>query len=530
MAMLFKDKLNQLMEQFHISNSKLAKEINIDPSLVSRWRNGDRVPTMRSSHIPSIAAYFLSLNGYSYQQEYLRHILDEQKVELPNVSDQVALLSDWLIRDSASSTAIRPYVSSEEYAEVLLQQIQGMVKDRPMQSFDQSLDFPLPTLSNQTRKEFHLFAGNSAKRKAVIYLLTSVLQSVEKTELYLMSDEDMSWLTEDRAFQVQWHMLLRSIIESGHKITIIHTVQRDTREIIQAINLWMPLHLLGSIKSYYNPRYQSQVVKTSWFIQKDKRALISSSVTFEDVENLSYLYEFPEIAKSFQSQFIGRLTGCKPLFEIFKKTQQFELLDRMIQNVAIVSPATSWHLHVNSIFLPDDVYTRYSKTLPPTAQKNYLDKVRQLRTRMLNSLAIAPYTDIFPLQILKDAITKGAYVHFDPVFFLRDEVICTRNEIKAIIENMIFVIENNEKFQLFFGYHQHSDNEMTININLKENTEAFLTANIQGLVPLLGFYVHEGNILSSMSHYMEEIINLIPTSRRNRFDVLKELYKMLESI
>ncbi|MBV1710237.1 MAG: hypothetical protein KMY54_10335, partial [Erysipelothrix sp.] len=62
------------------------------------------------------------------------------------------------------------------------------------------------------------------------------------------------------------------------------------------------------------------------------------------------------------------------------------------------------------------------------------------------------------------------------------------------------------------------------------NTEAFLTANVQGLVPLLGFYVHEGNILASMNHYMEEIINHIPTMRRNRLDVLKELYKMLESI
>lgn len=527
--MQFKDKLNQLMEQFHISNSKLAKEINIDPSLVSRWRNGDRIPTMRSSHIPSIASYFLSQNGYSYQQEYLRHILDEQKSELPNVSDQVALLSDWLIRDTASSTVIRPYVSSEEYAEVLLQQIQGMVKDRPSQFTSQAIDFPTPSLSPQSRKDFHLFAGNSARRKAVIYFLTCVLQNEEKTDLFLMSDEDMSWLTEDRAFQVQWHMLLRGIIEAGHKITIIHTVHRDTRDIIQAINLWMPLHLLGSIKSYYNPRYQSQTVKTSWFIQRDKRALISSSVTFEDIENLTYLYELPEVAQSFQSQFTGRLTGCKPLFEIFKKTQQFELLDRMIQNVAIVSPTTSWHLHVNSIFLPDDVYTRYSKTLPPSAQKNYLDKVRQLRTRMLNSLSIAPYTDIFPIQILKDAINRGAYVHFDPVFFLRDEVICTRSEIKSIIENMIFVIENNEKFQLYFGNFQHSDNEITINMNLKENTEAFLTANVQGLIPLLGFYVHEGNILSSMNHYMEDIINHIPTSRRNRFDVLKKLYKMLES-
>jgi transcriptional regulator with XRE-family HTH domain len=233
--MQFKDKLNQLMEQFHISNSKLAKEINIDPSLVSRWRNGDRVPTMRSSHIPSIASYFLSLNGYSYQQEYLRHILEEQKTELPNVSDQVALLSDWLIRDTASTSLVRPFVSSEEYAEVLLQQIQGLVKDKPAQSAIPNFDLPISALTTQSKKEVHMFPGNSNKRKAVLYILSSVLKCEEKTELFLMSDEDMSWLTEDRHFKYSgtcfFGVLLRPDIKSRSFIRFIVIQEKSFKQL-----------------------------------------------------------------------------------------------------------------------------------------------------------------------------------------------------------------------------------------------------------------------------------------------------------
>ena len=65
--MAFHQKLNLLMDQFHISNSKLSKELNVDASLVSRWRNGQRIPSTRSAHLPIIASYFLTQHGYSYK-------------------------------------------------------------------------------------------------------------------------------------------------------------------------------------------------------------------------------------------------------------------------------------------------------------------------------------------------------------------------------------------------------------------------------------------------------------------------------
>ncbi|MDW7661634.1 MAG: hypothetical protein SCL54_09485, partial [Bacillota bacterium] len=58
---MIQDKLNLLMNFFEISNSKLARAISVDPSLISRWRTGDRVPSKSSNHFHALGCYFESL-------------------------------------------------------------------------------------------------------------------------------------------------------------------------------------------------------------------------------------------------------------------------------------------------------------------------------------------------------------------------------------------------------------------------------------------------------------------------------------
>lgn len=76
--MYFEQKLNALMHLFKLSNSKLARGINVDPSLVSRWKSGERQMSPASPHVPAIASYFLRLNAYHYQREFLDQILKQQ--------------------------------------------------------------------------------------------------------------------------------------------------------------------------------------------------------------------------------------------------------------------------------------------------------------------------------------------------------------------------------------------------------------------------------------------------------------------
>ena len=55
--MRFCDKLNLLMQITRISSVALARGTGVDPSLVSRWRSGERNPSKRSHTAEDVGAF-----------------------------------------------------------------------------------------------------------------------------------------------------------------------------------------------------------------------------------------------------------------------------------------------------------------------------------------------------------------------------------------------------------------------------------------------------------------------------------------
>ena len=57
----FGECLKELIEIFNLNGSILAKGINVDSSLVYKWLRNERVPSYNSTHIDSIANFFVKI-------------------------------------------------------------------------------------------------------------------------------------------------------------------------------------------------------------------------------------------------------------------------------------------------------------------------------------------------------------------------------------------------------------------------------------------------------------------------------------
>lgn len=524
--MAFHQKLNLLMDQFHISNSKLSKELNVDASLVSRWRNGQRIPSTRSAHLPIIASYFLTQHGYSYQQEFIRKILDDHKLVVPHIDDPTELLSDWFINEKATSVVESTTKATQQAAATFIEKFKDMMNMPKSGSLPPQVPMPVISLG-KTERNYYVFKENDGRRRAILYLLQTISDLPLPTDIYLISEEDMSWLSEDRSFQVQWGTYLRNIILQGHRIHIIHMVNRDSNELLQALSLWIPLHLMGSIQSYYYPKYSAPLVKHTWFIVKDVCMITSSSVTQQQAENICYLSHDLESVQAYQSMFIGRIQDCKPLVEVFRIDQHLLLLSKLASSTSYISPTTSLHFHINSLFLPDSVFSRYSKTLVSDQRKEYIDLIRKWRTRIFQSLSLAPYTDIFPSSTLKE-LASYTYKHYDPTFFGLTPIEITDDEANETLKNIQHVLKEYEMFNVYLINQTSKETEISVNITLKENTDSFFTTTVSPGIPFLGLYVHEGNILHSLSYYLDDIIVQIPSLRRNKQETMKEIEKIMK--
>ncbi|HQI16666.1 MAG TPA: helix-turn-helix transcriptional regulator, partial [Bacillota bacterium] len=69
--------LKAVMDYFGITNSELSKAIAVDPSLVSRWLNGQRKLKASSTAMDALAEYILARSKRVQDIEWLKKQFEE---------------------------------------------------------------------------------------------------------------------------------------------------------------------------------------------------------------------------------------------------------------------------------------------------------------------------------------------------------------------------------------------------------------------------------------------------------------------
>ena len=154
--MKFHDKLNLLMTLQNIPNNKLAKALSLDPSLISRWRNGSRDLPKHSEYIESIAHYFVSnYKDKSRLCELLNIEYDNNTTPLSVIQNH---LKAWLLDEqSANGALVSRFIER-------LNQIKPSIATSPLPEF--------VTLAAHGKKlSVETYQGNAGKREAVIRFL-----------------------------------------------------------------------------------------------------------------------------------------------------------------------------------------------------------------------------------------------------------------------------------------------------------------------------------------------------------------------
>lgn len=299
--MKFNDKLSLLMHLQNIPNNKLAKALSIDPSLVSRWRNGSREMPQKSEYVRLIAEYITS-HGSD-----LQNVIDVLSIDCNDSPCERCMLTEriatWLMDDNKPSLNL---------------------VNQFIEKLNSSKSMKLPTFTHESYSRYasgkklsaEAFVGNEGKRNAVIKFLDEVIRSPEKTTLLLYSDEPMDWLTEDPDFTILWAQMLVHTLKVGHRIRIIHTINRNMNELLSAIDKWLPLYMTGAIEPYYYPSYQESIFKRSLFIAPGIAGLTSNTVSESESSEQLY-HRDSQMLSTLVAEFETYLRYCRPLMQIF---------------------------------------------------------------------------------------------------------------------------------------------------------------------------------------------------------------------
>ena len=298
---MFSDRLNSLMNIAEVSNSMVARAINMNSSHVGRLRNGTRKLPKYPTFIGDLSSYLTRHITKDYQFSALVNLTNVDKKILDNNDSLKQYIENWLVGDinpPQEKNENSPHLEAIEQTDSL--QIRSNIFDP------------------KSLKPYYF--GNDGKRQAMAQLLDMSSKEYSPSELLFYSDEDLTWLYESPSYAQSWSDSMMQLITRGDNFQVIQTTQRKMDELIQLLQLWAPLYLTGKISSYYYPGLRDGVFQRTMIIVPNTAAITSSSV-HENYNNVFSTFITNKNAISAVSvRFTEILSICKPLVQTFNDT------------------------------------------------------------------------------------------------------------------------------------------------------------------------------------------------------------------
>ncbi len=246
----FSDRLDQVMTLLDYSNSRLAADLNVDASLISRYRSGIYHPNRNIEIKNHLSELILARAEKTGHPEDLAALCGAAPEELDRET-----LSDWLYGPEK--------VRKSEIAESIFHSIDSFSAQPEIRSNMTEL----PSYQTQDR-----YWGSKGLQNAVVRFLTETVR--EGGELLLYSDEPMEWMSSDPEFFALWASLMAACLEKDVHIRIIHNVDRGGSEMIAAIRGWFPLYISGKIEPYISGKEARSRFYHTVFLRPGKAGIL----------------------------------------------------------------------------------------------------------------------------------------------------------------------------------------------------------------------------------------------------------------
>lgn len=341
--------LCNLMELFKIKNNALAAALNVDSSLISKYRTGKRTPSLDHDIVKKIASYFAELALESNHAEELLRLPGANNKTIMDANHQPAVDGEQktAMDREALTGAILAWMTQDKLDTLLADRIFNVMEDftspvidfRTISQLVESVDLPYQDVIKNS--------GNEGLRKQVSLFLSLCAKSKEKLHLKLFSNQGMDWMTEDLSFFHTWKTLMLAVLEGGHKITIIHNIQRTDSESFSAIEGWVPLHLSGNIESYYHALSPSPSFTNTIFISVDHFGLYGNGLIGMEEDTEFFFTKNQDTLRRLEGAFDALIRDSSPLL----KSLTIEELNGILEGVEFDNerPASSIYIMQNKL-------------------------------------------------------------------------------------------------------------------------------------------------------------------------------------
>ncbi len=501
--MTFAEKLDLLMNLTNTSNSMLARNISMDPSFISRLRRGTRAPARNVNYIRVMAQYFTRCCKADYQKAAILEAMKSSFRNQPQEANNMAeLLHKWLREENGARTdSINEFLNGLSHFQFKKTDPAKAVNDDPY---------------CQAVSEVEEYYGTGGKQEAVLKFLSLVLHNKVPQTLLLYSDEDMGWLTENRGFTLQWSNLLAQVMKNGHKIKIIHTINRDFNEMLAAIREWVPLYMTGSIEPYYYPRIRDGLFRRTLFIAPDTAAVTSGSVGNSTSKAATFLFTNKNTVKSLIEEYNELLSRCRLLMRIFTPFGNDDYLELLAEFEGEERNAVVKTDSLTNVTMPPGVVESILARIESPARERLLSYQQARIDRFLDSLKRCRFIEIASLPDPETILDGKLLVNFSDM--LNNSTLFYKpGEYRQHLQNIIRLLKTYDNYHVHLTRHKHLDGSIAY---VREDVGVLIGKT---LPPSVVFALNESNMTAAFWDYLNHLVNEKSQCKMNRDHTVAEL-------
>lgn len=535
--MAFKDKLDLLIKTFNSNNSKLARAINVDPSLVSRWRSGERTLSVDSPYTSLIVDYFISIDSLHHKKNALRDLLKiSNNIYLCGQHQLKKLLTDWIFEIDiikSNSTNIKNKFQTIDINNILIK-LNSISLDvlQPEASYADDKEKDKDKVNKGEPGYFEVFWGQKGKKQVIYGILSTLLAAESPVELYLCDETDMDWLVEDRDFFLEIFALMKQLVTKGHKITIIHNVNRSPSQIVSIMDFWIPLFMTGGVDSYYSPKYSSTFHKKTLCVARDTAAIISININDNTEESCLLLTSERQLIRQVDKVFMCYLASCRPLIKIYNSQNISDFYYDVYDIDEKVGSFYALRNRFTTLAMPDSVYSRILDGLPLTAEEKTkrLNHHVKYNKNFKKNIRFYKYVEIINIDEFEKFIPEELFKYDGFDFNVHGLVKCEPEHFITHLMNAILYLKKYDNYEMVFIKLKDTVGNNRVTLTVKEETIATISScdydgNNRIIMSTSQSYIVEG-----MACYLAHLTDYIPDINSNKSSVIKKLEKTVSML
>lgn len=307
----FLSNLRSVLSTLEISNNELARELNYDPSYISRILSGQRKPADVMKFTSSVAAYI--------SERYLD--FDLASLSGSPLSADFARSSDNLISQIVSRLCSNEFSSEPEPIYGFLE----MLDDFDLNEYYKKASFysGKAPCEPPNLPQIKYYRGIDEMKQCELDFLNLTAAFQSGGEVFLYTDMPMKAIEADPEYAQKWILGMETILKNGTRLNIIHDVNRPLSELFIGLETYVPMYMTGLITPYYLKKYQGDVFLHTLRVS-DCAAVTGTAIAGNHSNGRCEIFREKNDVDYYRSQAKQLIKKAFPLIKIYRADRQEE--------------------------------------------------------------------------------------------------------------------------------------------------------------------------------------------------------------